>query len=247
MMTHRLGTESSEARSAPPQRRARAISAWWERYTEPPDPASPDALLAAMDADWCAERFPAFHRELARRELRAAVCVAQEVPRTAGTGPIGLRLAGRAFAWALARADAETQRAALALLATRAAKNEPLADAATVRQSWRWLAELVVHRPVVRPLRRRVRDRRPEPLPVEAARAVPLDQLLERLGFTLRRVGREYVTCCPFHRDEHPSLRVNVERGWYCFVCNIGGDGIAFVERLRGADFAAAVEEVARC
>lgn len=178
-------------------------------------------------------------------ELRRAVRAARAVTWCAGTGAGGLRLAGQAFAWALAPADGYTQLAALALLATRAAKNDPLADACTVRTCWRGLAELEQPRPS-RP--RAPRAKRRERLPVEAARAVPLDQLLERLGFELRRVGREYVTRCPFHDDEHPSLTVNVERGvWYCFPCGIGGDGIAFVERLRGTDFAGAVAEVARC
>ena len=41
---------------------------------------------------------------------------------------------------------------------------------------------------------------------------------------------------------------MNVDRaGWYCHPCGIGGDGIAFVARLRGCDFAAAVLEVAEC
>jgi DNA primase len=77
---------------------------------------------------------------------------------------------------------------------------------------------------------------------------VDLERVLAACGFTLQRRGRECVTRCPFHDDEHPSLRVNLERQlWYCDVCGAGGDGITFLQRYRRVDFATAVREVATC
>ncbi len=181
-------------------------------------------------------------------QLLAAARAAQAVLRT--TDPVGLsaqalQLAGRAFAYTLASAGPRTRLLGFVLFATRGAKGDPLADRRTVENIWKTLDE--VRRPQARSLRRpRSAGARRGPLPVEAAKAVPLDILLARLGFELRRVGREFVTRCPFHDDGHPSLTVNAERGlWYCFPCGIGGDGIAFVERLHSCTFADAVREVA--
>ncbi len=90
------------------------------------------------------------------------------------------------------------------------------------------------------------RGARTEPLPVEAARAVPLLQLVSRLGLgePVSRWGEPRV-CCPLHDDEHPSLRLNSERGrWYCDPCAVGGDGIRLWELVRGASFTQAVQEL---
>ena len=38
---------------------------------------------------------------------------------------------------------------------------------------------------------------------------------------------------CPFHDDHKPSLMLYPgDRGWYCFVCGIGGDVVGFVSKL---------------
>jgi hypothetical protein len=45
---------------------------------------------------------------------------------------------------------------------------------------------------------------------------------IEPDGFTQR--GNEYYCICPGHDDEHPSARVDPEKGaWYCDVCTSGG------------------------
>ena len=83
------------------------------------------------------------------------------------------------------------------------------------------------------------------PLPLAAARAVPLDVVAEHLGLDLFRCGRELITHCPFHDDHDPSLRLNITKGlWYCFPCNLGGDGIALVMGLKNLTFAEAVREL---
>ena len=46
---------------------------------------------------------------------------------------------------------------------------------------------------------RRAADR--PPLNVEAARAVPVVEIAERLGLMPKPAGREYVARCPFHDD----------------------------------------------
>lgn len=60
--------------------------------------------------------------------------------------------------------------------------------------------------------------------------SVPMVAVAERYGFNVNRSGD---MLCPFHSDSHPSLHVYPDsRGWWCFVCNEGGDVIDFVKRL---------------
>lgn len=40
------------------------------------------------------------------------------------------------------------------------------------------------------------------------------------------KVNRNGMTCCPFHRDRHPSMKV--DQGFYCFSCGAKGDVITF-------------------
>jgi len=46
------------------------------------------------------------------------------------------------------------------------------------------------------------------------------------------KVNANGMTCCPFHQDKHPSMKVD-ER-YYCFGCHRTGDVIDFVSHLFG-------------
>lgn len=59
--------------------------------------------------------------------------------------------------------------------------------------------------------------------------AVTTRQAAEYYGL---KVSRNGMTCCPFHQDKHPSMKVD-ER-YYCFGCHQTGDVIDFVGRLFG-------------
>ena len=54
-------------------------------------------------------------------------------------------------------------------------------------------------------------------------------QAAERYGLNVNRNG---MAVCPFHRDRHPSMKV--DRRYYCFGCGATGDVIDFVSRLHG-------------
>lgn len=85
-------------------------------------------------------------------------------------------------------------------------------------------------------------------LPVEAARAVPLADVVGRLGLgePTGRWGEPKIRC-PFHDDSTPSLRLNLSDSlWYCDVCAVGGDGISLWMRVRGVSFPDAVRELTR-
>lgn len=44
------------------------------------------------------------------------------------------------------------------------------------------------------------------------------------------KVNRNGMTCCPFHNDKHPSMKV--DKNFYCFACGAKGDVIHFVEKF---------------
>ena len=71
--------------------------------------------------------------------------------------------------------------------------------------------------------------------------AVPLRQAAENYGLT---VGRNGMTCCPFHKDRHPSLKLN-EDYFFCFGCHASGDVIDFTARLFGICLKDAAEKLA--
>ena len=70
--------------------------------------------------------------------------------------------------------------------------------------------------------------------------AVPLRQAAENYGLELRRNG---MTCCPFHEDAHPSLKLN-EDYFFCFGCGANGDVIDFTARLFGISLKDAAEKL---
>ena len=62
----------------------------------------------------------------------------------------------------------------------------------------------------------------------------------------LKKSGRSYSACCPFHAEKTPSFSVSPDKGlYYCFGCRVGGDAIDFLMRLRGLDFQAAARQLA--
>lgn len=65
----------------------------------------------------------------------------------------------------------------------------------------------------------------------------------------LRKAGREFLTCCPWHDDRRPSLTVSPARNRvHCFVCGRGADAIGWLQDRQGLSFQEAVLELAqRC
>lgn len=63
----------------------------------------------------------------------------------------------------------------------------------------------------------------------------------------LKRAGRRFSGCCPFHEEKTPSFSVNPELGfYYCFGCNKKGDAITFLREFLSMDFSEAVEFLAK-
>ena len=62
----------------------------------------------------------------------------------------------------------------------------------------------------------------------------------------LRKKGREYVACCPFHHEKTPSFTVSPEKQFYhCFGCGAHGSAIGFLMEFDNLSFPEAVEVLA--
>ena len=62
----------------------------------------------------------------------------------------------------------------------------------------------------------------------------------------LKKVGKDYKACCPFHNEKTPSFTVAPDKQIYhCFGCGESGNAIDFVMNFDHLDFKEAVETVA--
>ena len=63
----------------------------------------------------------------------------------------------------------------------------------------------------------------------------------------LKKAGRDYQACCPFHSEKTPSFTVSPEKQFYhCFGCGAHGTAIGFLMEYERMEFVEAVEELAR-
>lgn len=73
----------------------------------------------------------------------------------------------------------------------------------------------------------------------------PLSRLIAP-SVKLRRAGKEFVGCCPFHADKSPSFTVSDQKAFFhCFGCGEHGDHYSFLQKKTGCSFQEAVEQVA--
>ncbi len=62
----------------------------------------------------------------------------------------------------------------------------------------------------------------------------------------LKKSGKDYKACCPFHDEKTPSFYVVPAKGFYkCFGCGESGDVFAFLMKRLGLSFVDAVKHVA--
>lgn len=62
----------------------------------------------------------------------------------------------------------------------------------------------------------------------------------------LKKAGRNYMCCCPFHKEKTPSFSVSPTKQFYkCFGCGKGGNAIGFVMEIEHLSFPEAVEKLA--
>ena len=79
----------------------------------------------------------------------------------------------------------------------------------------------------------------------EIVRDIPLEDILSRYSPTEARPRAGHIWFnCPFHQDEHPSLKAKGQR-WRCFGCGAWGDGVDYVSKLYGLAPLAAANQIA--
>ena len=62
----------------------------------------------------------------------------------------------------------------------------------------------------------------------------------------LKRAGKEYKACCPFHDEKTPSFTVVPDKQFYhCFGCGAHGTAVGFLMDYANLEFVEAVEELA--
>jgi DNA primase len=82
-----------------------------------------------------------------------------------------------------------------------------------------------------------------------------IDELLNRVDIVdlinsrvpLKKAGKDYQACCPFHDEKTPSFTVSRDKQFYhCFGCGVHGTAIGFLMEYDHMGFVEAVEELAQ-
>jgi DNA primase catalytic core len=74
---------------------------------------------------------------------------------------------------------------------------------------------------------------------------VSLVRLVEAAGIELKKQGKDYVACCPFHADATPSLIVTPSKNlFHCFGCEAAGGPIDWLMKFDKLSFRAAAERL---
>ena len=75
---------------------------------------------------------------------------------------------------------------------------------------------------------------------------IPVSQIVGS-RVSIKKKGREYEACCPFHQEKTPSFYVNDQKGFYhCFGCSAHGDSIKFLMEYEKLTYPQAIEAVAQ-
>lgn len=82
-----------------------------------------------------------------------------------------------------------------------------------------------------------------------------IDDLITRIDIVevidervpLKKAGKDYKACCPFHDEKTPSFTVSADKQFYhCFGCGAHGTAIGFLMEYDHMSFPEAVEELAK-
>lgn len=75
---------------------------------------------------------------------------------------------------------------------------------------------------------------------------VDIVELVRQYVPHLKKAGKTWKACCPFHKEKTPSFTVNAEKGlYYCFGCQEGGDIFDFLMKIESLSFNEAVRKLA--
>ena len=81
-----------------------------------------------------------------------------------------------------------------------------------------------------------------------------IDDLLNRVDIVdvvdkrvkLKKTGKNYSACCPFHNEKTPSFTVSQDKQfYYCFGCGASGNAVGFIMEFDKVGFIDSVEMLA--
>lgn len=82
-----------------------------------------------------------------------------------------------------------------------------------------------------------------------------IDQILDRIDLVdlintrvkLKKSGKTYTACCPFHQEKTPSFHVDGQKGFYhCFGCQAKGNAIRFLMDYENRQFIDVIQDLAQ-
>lgn len=77
--------------------------------------------------------------------------------------------------------------------------------------------------------------------------SVDLLELIKEYVPSVKKSGRTYKACCPFHHEKTPSFSISPDKGlFYCFGCQTGGDVFAFLMKIENLSFNEAARKLAQ-
>jgi len=75
---------------------------------------------------------------------------------------------------------------------------------------------------------------------------VDIVDVIER-RINLKKSGKNYSACCPFHNEKTPSFSVSPDKQFFhCFGCGVSGNALTFIMEYEGQEFVASIEDLAQ-
>lgn len=85
----------------------------------------------------------------------------------------------------------------------------------------------------------------PESFIQELLNRVDIVEMINKV-VPLKKTGKNYMACCPFHKEKTPSFSVNPQKQFFkCFGCGAAGSAIGFVMRYEGLTYPEAIRKLA--
>lgn len=78
----------------------------------------------------------------------------------------------------------------------------------------------------------------------EKIRLIPISTIVSKY-ISISKKGANFEGICPFHKDTHPSLKINDPKNLFkCFACGMAGDSVKFVMEIKKIPFKEALESI---
>jgi DNA primase len=73
-----------------------------------------------------------------------------------------------------------------------------------------------------------------------------LSDYISRYAKVTHRNGSDYVCCCPFHKEDTPSMYIHDDKQYFhCFGCGVGGDIFKFVSLMDNLSYYESIKKIA--